>query len=300
MIKLDIIWALILGEWLLVSSLGLLGLSLFLMIKRGRDRRMVKGFARQVQENEDRRMQEITRVLGDRCGLSGDPLNKQSRDLRNLEKRIYQRSFSSYLLRNPVNLMNLNMDVEALVSAYWSLLSGGAAGVAEAAPADDGELQALRSENRQLQEELRITMETMSRMLDDYSSVFSGGATAEASGAPDLDELLAQEDDQQQATEPADPAEAGEQAEELMSLDDVLDDGAQEEASLDDIDDILAETQSSQLHNRYQEGQKGTEVPADAEDDLLEDDEFEELEGFDETVMMDVDDVLAEASKKNG
>ena len=69
---------------------------------------------------------------------------------------------------------------------------------------DRAEIEALRAENLRLSEELTVTMETMSRMLSEYSTLFAGGvpggsvsspgpATGDATGADGGPEVAAGE-----------------------------------------------------------------------------------------------------------
>lgn len=67
-------------------------------------------------------------------------------------------------------------DLYAALEPYHALAGGMQAEQAPSQPgeADETGLEALRQENERLSEELRITMETMSRMLNEYSTMFSG------------------------------------------------------------------------------------------------------------------------------
>jgi hypothetical protein len=64
----------------------------------------------------------------------------------------------------------------AALAPYYELEGGGIVVAQEQADEDTSELENLRAENQRLSDELSVTMETMSRMLNEYSTMFTGGS----------------------------------------------------------------------------------------------------------------------------
>jgi hypothetical protein len=103
------------------------------------------------------------------------------------ELRLLQRFARLYGKRDASKASLFDTDLEAAIQPYHALaIAGEPSAEAEAGEVDSSELERLRAENNRLSDELRITMETMGRMLNEYSTMFAGEAPAggPAAGAP--------------------------------------------------------------------------------------------------------------------
>jgi hypothetical protein len=92
--------------------------------------------------------------------------------------RLYQNIINGFLKDDQVTLQQLDVDVENLVLTYQALNVPTASGKPTAvAPSsgNDEEILRLKEENERLADELKVTMDTMGRMLNEYSSMFAGG-----------------------------------------------------------------------------------------------------------------------------
>ncbi len=179
--------------WLLLSAseiLLVLVLLLFVAWLRGiaaqrRDRKAIQALVAKTRKHRDQRVAKIAAFLGDGYGLKGEPLNAAVTALYQAEVGLIQAFATIYSKRDATAAAGFGGQVEAGTSAYWELEGGTeqpageeSASSAEAGPdamplEDDGEMDRLRGENERLSDELRITMDTMSRMLSEYSTVFS-------------------------------------------------------------------------------------------------------------------------------
>lgn len=176
MIELDVLWVLVLGELSMIALIVAIGLGVSLLLQRRRVHAMARQLTEQLNDNLPDRQDALRQVLADYCGLSQQPLEDQARDLIRKEERLYLRALKSHLLGDPMSLLHLNSDLDQLISAYWMLMaSRQSIDLTPETQVDHSELEALQDANLQLQQELKITMDTMSRMLDDYSMMFSGG-----------------------------------------------------------------------------------------------------------------------------
>ncbi len=174
------LWLFIGGEVFLVLALALGILLISRVSQRRRDRKAAMYLVGIIKENEAQRLEQTKEVLSRRFGLGGEGLEKTTHAVIRAEKLLYQRIINMYVKRDVISLREMNIDVEANTEPFRNL-----EGPDESAPSADlgdipgsehgGNVDALRAENQALKQELQITMETMSRMLDEYASMFGGG-----------------------------------------------------------------------------------------------------------------------------
>ena len=179
MITLSHLTALLLGE-LLVALLVISGLLGFFALRRkGLTRGAARHLAERVQADKPQRAERLKQLLTERYGYTGGDLERAVHDITQAEMRLYQNIVNGFIKDDQVTLQQVDVDVENLVLAYQALNVPNAPGK-PAQPAagtvDDGEMQRLKEENERLSDELRVTMDTMGRMLNEYSSMFAGGS----------------------------------------------------------------------------------------------------------------------------
>lgn len=178
MIELSRLTVLLLGE-LLVALLVIVGaLAFFNMKRKGRTRSAARHLAERVQADKPPRAERLKRLLAERYGYAGSELDQAVHDITQAEMRLYQNIVNGFIKDDQLSLQLVDVDVENLVLAYQSLNVPSVQVDTAPPPAvgDDEELQRLREENSRLSDELKVTMDTMGRMLNEYSSMFSGGS----------------------------------------------------------------------------------------------------------------------------
>ena len=89
------------------------------------------------------------------------------------ELRLLQRFADTYRRRDSASAAQFQLDVEAALAPYLDLSGAGGAAAVPEATVDLSEMEALRERNVRLSEELSVTMDTMSRMLSEYSTMFT-------------------------------------------------------------------------------------------------------------------------------
>lgn len=138
-----------------------------------RDRKAVAMLIKHAREAKSQREQVINDYLMG-LGLQGESLQAGKTRILNEELRLLQRFADTYGKRDAASAAQFFIHAEAALAPYHEI---GAQGVAETAPAagagDPNELEKLRKENARLSEELSVSMDTMSRMLSEYSTMFS-------------------------------------------------------------------------------------------------------------------------------
>lgn len=168
------------AEILLLAFAALLVSWLRNRAARRRDLQAMRGLLARVKKGKAEREAVIGSFLGERMGLAGENLEQARVVMLRAEMYLIQQFAHLYGRRDAAMAGRFDAEVVAAIDPYHGLV--GSTVVAESAPpADDGtELDELRRENERLSAELRITMETMSRMLNEYSTMFSGSAPAAA------------------------------------------------------------------------------------------------------------------------
>jgi hypothetical protein len=181
------------GLWLLLIELAVLTVAaaaavLFVQWRRARrDRAAVARLVTMVRSRLPERRSGVRDLLG-RTGMLGQVLDDATDRILGSELRLYAVCANAYLDRDAGALARLNEAVDAAIAPYWGLgVSAPAdADVVVTQPADDAqragidpaEYERLREENQRLSAELQVTLDTMSRMLSEYSAMFAGGADA--------------------------------------------------------------------------------------------------------------------------
>ncbi|MCU7813008.1 MAG: hypothetical protein KZQ77_17525 [Candidatus Thiodiazotropha sp. (ex Notomyrtea botanica)] len=180
MIELNQLTVLIAGE-VLVGLLVLCGvLVLFALLRKGRIRKAAQHLAERVQGDKPQRSERLKALLASHYGYEGGELEQTLHNITQAEMRLYQNIINGFLKDDQVFLQQVDVDVENLVLSYQMLKTPDGT-VAEAPQSHDAaeseeELQHLKEENERLSDELKVTMDTMGRMLNEYSTMFAGGA----------------------------------------------------------------------------------------------------------------------------
>lgn len=205
------------GEVLLVTFVLLLVYWIRHSAAGRRDRQAVKRLVETVRQGRAEREAVIDQFLTERMGLAGGERDRARVGILRDELALLQRFAKVYRDRVAGDAAQFHLAVEAAVSPYLALSNGGVA--AAGVETDQGELEALRKENQRLSEELTVTMETMSRMLSEYSSMFAGSATTaappEAGAGGEAKDLTPEPADAGPVQEEAETAAAPEQADAL-------------------------------------------------------------------------------------
>lgn len=181
MITVSSLWYMILIELLAVTTLVSIVLIALKYIQQRRDRAAAARLVHRIKEDGTRRREESVKVMQRKFGFDEDAAKKLAVRIGREERVFYQDVINFYLRRDAVVFENLNIDLESVVGLYRKLEPpglGGGESSNEAEQVDESEeIRRLTIENKRLSDEVGITMQTMSRMLDEYSSMFAGGAT---------------------------------------------------------------------------------------------------------------------------
>jgi hypothetical protein len=149
---------------------------------RRRDAPAAKDLVARVRQRTGERKEVIARFLEQGIGLSGTALDQARTQLLGAELAVLQRFADSCRQRAASAAERLDYDMMALVEHYHALPTAGARSATDCA-GDQRQLEALREENRRLSEELQVGMETMSRMLKEYSTMFAAASAPELAPA---------------------------------------------------------------------------------------------------------------------
>jgi hypothetical protein len=177
MIEVSQLFLLVLVE-IIIGLLILSGVLLFFTLRRkGRIRKAAHHLAERVKSDKPARTERLKTLLNEKYGYDGNELEQAVRNISQAEMLLFQNLINGYIKDDQIHLQQVDVDEENLVQAYQGLNApAGAAAPAADAELDSGEeLARLHDENQRLSDELRVTMDTMGRMLNEYSSMFAGG-----------------------------------------------------------------------------------------------------------------------------
>jgi hypothetical protein len=180
MIEVSQLTALIVGETL-VGLLVLSGvLVLLVILRKGRIRKAAHHLAERVQSDKEKRTERLKALLAEKYGYEGSELDQALHNITQTEMRLYQNIINGFLKDDQIFLQQVDVDVENLVLSYQGLNTpqGSSSEVVEVSDDSDAaeEIKHLREENERLSDELKVTMDTMGRMLNEYSTMFAGGS----------------------------------------------------------------------------------------------------------------------------
>jgi hypothetical protein len=292
MIELSQLTLLLLVELLIGLAILSAVLGYFALTRKGRIRKAAQHLAERVQSDKPARTERLKTLLNEDYGLTDNELEQTLHNITQMEMRLFQNLINGYLKGDQVHLQQIDVDEENLVLAYQGLkpLEGGKPSATTAGEGDDAEeMERLRDENQRLSEELRVTMDTMGRMLNEYSTMFEGGsdkpltrtATEAAEEAPS--ETTEPEAIEAAEQEPVDVEIPELQAEdvaaesEAVNPDELLDNEAEATSTLDEeVSEIIDEVMEIADEMVQGEEEKAEPPTAEAGESLL--DELEQVD----------------------
>ncbi|MCG8043693.1 MAG: hypothetical protein JAY72_20065 [Candidatus Thiodiazotropha endolucinida] len=264
MIEISSLSAMIIAE----VMLGLVILSglllLFTLLRKQRIRKAAHHLAERVQVDKEKRSERLKKLLAEQYQLQSPQLDQTLHGIVQTEMTLYQNMLNGFLKDDQVYLQQIDVDVENLVLAYQAL-AGNVSGTGGSDDVSSDEVEALKAENERLAEELKVTMDTMGRMLNEYSTMFADGdsgfpaeATAVAGQEASASSDQAQSAVAEATAEPA-PAEAAAVATEIDSDDDmVIPDMTEEELTESSLSELEEESVESEV-------EEAVEAVADSE-----------------------------------
>ncbi len=142
---------------------------------RRRDAKAAAALIARVKTAKPERAAAIEAFLTTRMGMEGSALAETKTAMLRGELTLLQRFAAIYKKHDAAAAARFDVDVVTALEPYFTL---SAAANAADDPSSDEAIEILRDENKRLSDELKITMDTMSRMLNEYSTMF--GDTDEA------------------------------------------------------------------------------------------------------------------------
>ncbi len=245
MITVSSLLFMIMIELLAVTTIVSILLATLILVNKQRDKKIAAELIQKVKEDDMRRVEETNKIMLHNFGFEEDAAEEIAVQVGREERRFYQNVINFYLRRDARAFDNLNISFEGAVEPYRSLKPPGVGGASGGAVNESEEIERLNVENKRLSEEISVTMETMGRMLSEYSTMFGEGKDS-AQGKDQPAKQAAEQDakaedakEQDQADVEATDSEAV--AEEVTSEpeDDTVAEDAEEEIPLvEEMDDL--------------------------------------------------------------
>jgi hypothetical protein len=206
-------------------SLVLIGLG---VMRKMRDRKAAANIIHKIKEDEARRTAETKKVMLYKYGFEDGDAEKLAVRIDRAERILYQSIINMYIQRDASALEGLNISFESSVEPYRTLEPPGGTGTSGAPVNESEELKNLKEENKRLSEEIAVTMQTMGRMLSEYSIMFG-------EKAKEHEESLQEEAAVEEQPEPTLEA-AEDQVEEQDESEEIVAEEAEEESSENEED----------------------------------------------------------------
>lgn len=180
-------------------------LFIFWFLNKGKgkkDNTAIQIFLSQARTSKPQREKEIRQYLS-QMGQFGDALDTMTKSMLKKEMKFLQHFADLYQNRDEAAVAQFYEDAQAALGLYWKFAVAADASKGEGQGTNgtednSAELERLKEENERLSEELRVTMDTTARMLNEYSTMFVNSdedASEQAESAPgSLDEDLGVED----------------------------------------------------------------------------------------------------------
>lgn len=171
----------LLGELLLITAV----MSVFLMTgslrRKSRDHVAALALIGQIKDKEESRLEETRALVGRIHGTSDTEADELAISIQNGELAHYQILVDSYIKRDAAAFRGVCESFEAATDPYRKMehAQESTSDDVEVQIVDPGEFGILKEEKERLAEELKITMETMGRMLSEYACMYAGGAVEE-------------------------------------------------------------------------------------------------------------------------
>ncbi|MES9991122.1 MAG: hypothetical protein ABW098_04175 [Candidatus Thiodiazotropha sp.] len=299
MIEVSSLVALIVAE-VMVGLLVLSGLLLFFtLMRKGRIRKAATHLAERVQSDKANREKRLKVLLQDSYKLADDDLEQTTHNIMQTEMLLYQNVINGFIKDDQVHLQQLDVDVENLVLGYQGLGAPESTATSEQGPAteESEDINKLKEENERLSEELRVTMDTMGRMLNEYSTMFSGGVEPTTDTAAPVADTADAGQPQGESAEPSVESEVEESTQQQTTaaaesmLDELPAEAVSSTSALDtEIPDFNAEEmeQSSYLEETDTSAEEDSAQTQTAENASLDEDAAE----ADEDVSEIIDEVM--------
>lgn len=229
MVTVSSFWFMILIELLIATTLVSVLLIVLNIVRKSRDRKAAANIILKIKEDEKRRTAETKKIMIHKFGFDDGDAEKLAVKMDHEERAFYQKIINMYLLRDGSALEALNITFEAAVDPYRTLQPPGGGTSANAAD-ESKDMAHLKKENKRLSEEIAVTMQTMGRMLSEYSTMF-------AEKAKEQEESAQEEEVVEEQPEPAaaDTAEQDDGMDEMAAAD-AEEESEEEEEAAKDVD----------------------------------------------------------------
>lgn len=161
----------VMGEALLILFVVCIVMVVLAMKRKASDRKAAELLIKKLKKDRSARREKFRCLLNGKYHYQDDQLDQAVRDLSKSEAELYQEFIDIYLGRDSKRLGKLDQKIEAATEHYFGLELP-VITEAETSEADDSrQITRLEAANKKLKEELAVSMDTLGRMLSEYSDV---------------------------------------------------------------------------------------------------------------------------------
>ena len=292
------------GEVTFLMAGALIFIGASSVVKKRKGRKYISEMFSSITSHRDNRKQQLRDALT-AYGLEGESLENKITEIDKEEQQLYKRIAHMYHRRSDVMLSNLPIAIEASTKPYLELNLTAVASEGTDSDVDAEDYKALQEQNQQLQDELAVSMETIGRMLSEYSSMFNTEDDADLDKNKIMEAFEINEGDLEDGVD----EEADQEEEDTSEPEDL--DLVDDQEELVEVEDFEIEDEEPVITDEEElEAEPATEEDADDIDlddvsvsdvdidDILDDVTADNTENTEteEAVFDEIDDLLEEAA----
>lgn len=185
MIEVNSLAAVFMLEGLAGAFLFLLGIAIFFLRRRTKERNAADEFINRIKKSEAKRAEELGKAIAEACEMEKAQLESVLSEFRSCEKSLYQKILQMFLSRDAVLLNGIDQNVEALAKPFCRILSEAKfksnidPELGDAIEAARREIEQLKRDKEQLSKQLSMAMDTMDEISSEYTKIFGTSSDAD-------------------------------------------------------------------------------------------------------------------------
>lgn len=185
MIQVDSLVAVFMVEGLVGAFVFVIGIAIFMIRRRTKDRKAAIRFIDSLKNAESNRSQNLEAHISEVCDLDEERVDAMVTEVKACEKSLYQKMIQLFLHRDSSALVEIDQSVQNLSQPFCKVLSVVSKGskenpeLAESLEAAQVEIERLKKESERLAKQLSTALETMDDISSEYSNLFNSSREAE-------------------------------------------------------------------------------------------------------------------------
>jgi len=178
MIQVDSLLAIFMVEGLVALLLLTIGVGIFMLKRRTRERDAARKLISKLRSNQSGRAEDLSARLSETCELDEDQIEDTLSEIGDQEKVLYQKIVKMFLSRDAALLAEIDQSVQGLSEPFCKLIEELSSvkkedpEMAAVIAAGEAEIERLKGESERLSHQLNMAMQTMDEVSGEYTKIF--------------------------------------------------------------------------------------------------------------------------------